>query len=211
MLGLLSRLSNHTRQHGTTIHYRLATHKEPTARPMIPPRIPHPTHHQSATYRRIAAVLAVLVTCASALPAQPPAGKPVHDIKALAWMAGCWEQRAAGRVTQEHWMAPSGGTMIGMSRTVAGGATRGWEFLRIAYASGTLTYIAQPSGQAETAFAASSVSDTLVAFDNPTHDFPQRIVYRRVTPDSVVARISAVRNGQTRAMDIPMARTRCLG
>jgi len=126
-------------------------------------------------------------------------------------MAGCWEQRAAGRLTQEQWMAPSGGTMIGMSRTVAGDVTRGWEFLRIAYASGTLAYIAQPSGQTETAFTASVVTDTLVSFENPAHDFPQRIVYHRITPDSVVARISAIRNGRTRVMEIPMARGRCGG
>ncbi len=101
--------------------------------------------------------------------------------------------------------------MIGMSRTVSRDVTRAWEFLRIANVSGTLTYIAQPSGQAETSFTASAVTDTLVVFDNPTHDFPQRIAYRRITPDSVVARISAVRNGQTRAMEIPMARSRCGG
>jgi len=169
---------------------------------------PHPLPSLSA---RTATALVAFAMLASSLPAQSPPAQPTHDIRTLAWLTGCWEQRAAGRLTQEQWMAPSGGTMIGMSRTVARDVTRGWEFLRIGYASGTLTYIAQPSGQAETTFTASVVTDTIVSFDNPAHDFPQRIVYHRITPDSVVARISAVRNGQTQAMEIPMARGRCAG
>lgn len=99
--------------------------------------------------------------------------------------------------------------MIGMSRTISGETTRAWEALRIVPKDGTLTYIAQPGGQNETPFAATLISDTLAVFENPAHDFPQRIAYRRVGTDSVVARISAVHNGQTRGMDIPMRRAVC--
>lgn len=108
-------------------------------------------------------------------------------------------------------MAPGGGAMVGVSRTVARDALRAWEFLRIVPVAGVLTYVAQPSGQAETSFAATSVSDTLVVFENPAHDFPQRIEYRRVGADSVVARISATRDGKVRGMDIPMRRGKCGG
>lgn len=130
------------------------------------------------------------------------------DINRLQWLAGCWEQRSAARVTQEQWMAPAGGSMHGMSRTVAGASTRAWEWLRIAPHEGRLSYIALPSGQKETAFAATAITDTLAVFENPAHDFPQTISYRRVSADSVVARIAAVTNGRTRGMDIPMARCR---
>lgn len=132
----------------------------------------------------------------------------VMDVNRLQWLAGCWEQRSAARVTQEQWMAPAGGTMHGMSRTVAGASTRAWEWLRIAPHEGRLAYIALPSGQKETAFAATTVNDTLAVFENPAHDFPQSISYRRVGADSVVARIAAVTNGRSRGMDIPMARCR---
>jgi len=145
--------------------------------------------------------------------AQAPAGSSstppaTMDIHRLQWLAGCWEQRSAARVTQEQWMAPAGGSMHGMSRTVAGASTRAWEWLRIALHDGRLSYIALPSGQKETAFAATTITDTLAVFENPAHDFPQTISYRRVSADSVVARIAAVTNGRTRGMDIPMARCR---
>ncbi len=145
--------------------------------------------------------------------AQAPAGsgsvaQAAMDINRLQWLARCWEQRSAGRVTQEQWMAPAGGSMHGMSRTVTGASTRAWEWLRIAPHEGRLAYIALPSGQKETAFAATTVTDTLAVFENPAHDFPQTISYRRVNADSVVARIAAVTNGRARGMDIPMARCR---
>lgn len=108
-------------------------------------------------------------------------------------------------------MAPAGGTMVGVSRTVARDATRAWEFLRIVPVVGVLTYVAQPSGQAETSFPATAISDSLAVFENPGHDFPQRIEYRRVTADSIVARISATQAGKVRGMEIPMRRGRCGG
>lgn len=138
-----------------------------------------------------------------------PGATPSHNITQLRWLAGCWEQRTATRTTQEQWMAPDGGTMYGVSRTVSGGATRAWEWLRIAQMNGRLSYIAIPSGQTETAFAATTVTDTLAVFENPSHDFPQVIAYRRIRADSLVARISAVTQGTARGMDIPMRRVRC--
>ncbi len=106
-------------------------------------------------------------------------------------------------------MAPSGGTMIGMSRTVVRDTTRSWEYLRIARVGDRLAYIATPSGQAETTFPLVAASDTLAAFENPQHDFPQRIAYRRVGADSLVATISGTINGRARASSFPMARSRC--
>ncbi len=154
---------------------------------------------------RYALVAIALLFSATAAAAQAP-----DTITRLSWLAGCWEQRTATRLVEEHWLAPAGGSMVGVSRTISRDATRAWEFLRIMPVSGALAYIAVPSGQNETSFPATLVSDTLVVFENPAHDFPQRIAYRRVTADSVVARISAVKDGQQRGTDIPMRRSACI-
>ncbi len=148
-----------------------------------------------------ATLLLPLLLCLSARSAQAQA---TTEINRVAWLTGCWEQRTDTRLVQELWMAPAGGIMIGTSRTVARGAARSWEFLRIASVAGKLTYVALPSGQSETAFAATFVSDTLAVFENPVHDFPQRIAYRRVTSDSIVARVSGKQGGADRGFDIPM-------
>lgn len=126
------------------------------------------------------------------------------------WLAGCWEAGTGNRVTLEMWMPPAGGLMIGGSRTVAGGAARAFEHLRLRAMDDRLVYTAIPSGQQETAFTSVVVSDTLLVFENLEHDFPQRIIYRKQGADSVVARAEGPgRDGATRGFDIPFGRTRC--
>ena len=128
---------------------------------------------------------------------------------ALAWLAGCWELRAGARVVEEQWMAPAGGLMLGVNRTLVRGEAREFEFLRIELRDTTATYLAQPGGRAPTAFVATALSDTAVTFANPAHDFPQRISYRRAGADSIVARVEATRDGQVRGLDFAMARVAC--
>lgn len=139
-------------------------------------------------------------------------GSPASgEVERLGWLAGCWEGRTATRVTHEHWMPPLGGMMLGMSRTVARDTVREFEQLRIETRAGKATYVALPSGQRETAFTATAVSDSSVTFANPAHDFPQEIAYRRAGKDSLVATISGPQGGQTRRIAFPMRRIACGG
>lgn len=128
----------------------------------------------------------------------------------LAWMAGCWEQRAPGRVVTEMWMAPAGGAMMGASRTISGNRAGAFEQLRIVARGDTLVYIALPSGQALTEFRSTSVTDGAVRFENPTHDFPRVIVYAKAGTDSIVPRIEGPGpNNTTRSIQYPMRRVSC--
>lgn len=140
------------------------------------------------------------------LAIRPP---QVSEVDRLRWLTGCWQNRVGQTVTDEQWMAPAGQAMIGMSRTVSNERLRAWEALRIVTDSGRLVYVAQPQGGAPTRFVATAISDTLAVFENPAHDFPQRIAYVRVHADSVVARISAAKDGRERGMAIPMGRRAC--
>lgn len=128
----------------------------------------------------------------------------------LAFMAGCWRLEANGRTIEEHWLAPSGGSLMGVSRTVAGGKTVEYEFLQIRDLPDGLTYIAKPSGQAEASFKLLSKTADEVVFENPTHDFPQRIRYRRAGSDALHARIEGQMKGQQRGMDFAFVRAKCV-
>jgi len=129
------------------------------------------------------------------------------DLSKLTWLSGCWAQRTNTQIVEEHWMAPGGGIMVGMSRTVMDGRTASFEQLRIApMLSGTLAYIAQPSGLAAVTFPVKSVSDSEVVFENLAHDFPQRIIYRRNGKDGVAARIEGVNQGRNVGQDFAFKR-----
>ena len=127
----------------------------------------------------------------------------------LAWLAGCWRSDDGERQITEQWMKPAGKMMLGMSHTVANGQTREYEFMRIMQEeNGDIFFVAQPSGQKETRFKLMVVSEREARFENPAHDFPQRIIYRR-DGDSLVGRIEGVSKGKERAIDFPMTRADC--
>ena len=107
-------------------------------------------------------------------------------------------------------MPPNGGLMMGAGRTVVNGATRSSEHLRLRARGDTLVYTAIPSGQRETDFTATHASGDSLVFENLAHDFPQRILYRRLGADSVVARAEGPgANGAVRGFNIPMRRVEC--
>src|SRR5690606_41355892 len=90
---------------------------------------------------------------------------------------------------------------------VRNGATVGHEFLQIREeADGNVVYVALPSGQAETTFVMTASAPDSVTFENPRHDFPQRITYRLLSADRLAVRIEGVRDATPRQVDFPLRR-----
>ena len=148
---------------------------------------------------------AVIIVAAFATPGTC---QPAATTADLTFMAGCWAFEANGRRVEEHWLVPAGGSLLGVSRTVAGGKTTEFEFLQIRDLAEGLTYIAKPSNQAEARFVLSSRTADEFVFENAAHDFPQRIRYRR-DGDSLRARVEGTVNGKPRGIDFPYKRTAC--
>lgn len=152
-----------------------------------------------------------VVASGSAPPVAPAAPEPAPSplLARLSWLAGCWERMSAGGSLEEQWMAPRGGMMLGMSRMVREGRAVAYEALRIEEREGALVYVADPSGQTRTEFTSVEVTDTSAVWENPEHDFPQRIVYRKGRPDSLFARAEAERDGAMRGVDFRLGRVAC--
>ncbi len=108
-------------------------------------------------------------------------------------------------------MAPDGGTMLGMSRTVAWGVTREFEFMRIEETDGRLVFIARPSGQEGASFPSLLVTADKVVFENTAHDFPQRVIYRLLDDGGLLGRIEGEVDGKLETVDFPMRRSACPG
>jgi hypothetical protein len=107
-------------------------------------------------------------------------------------------------------MKPAGGTMLGMSRTVSNGKTVEFEFIRIRQdGNGEIHFIAKPSGQKEASFKMINAGKREVTFENPEHDFPQKIVYRLEKDGSLGARIEGTSKGKTKAIDFRMEKVSC--
>ena len=152
-----------------------------------------------------AVILSIIVpTC---VPAQSTAPK----LSDLAWLAGCWELTNADRglTITEMWMKPAGDAMLGVGRTVRAGRVVDHEFLRIVQDANGLAYISRPSANKEdTTFKLLRGSAGELVFENPAHDFPQRIIYKLVG-DKLHARIEGTKDGKTRGVDFPYSRAKC--
>ena len=120
--------------------------------------------------------------------------KPSLD--SLSWIAGSWNGASGGVEMEEHWTAPKGNSMIGIHRDVAKGRTASFEFLRIEQQGDRIVYLSMPNGRSPaTPFPLKEVSGTRVVFENPAHDFPQRIIYWKEGSD-LRARIEGTMNGK---------------
>jgi len=118
-----------------------------------------------------------MIWIAAALAAQaPPPLQPDLD-----WLAGYWLSCDARMEVAELWTTRRGGVMLGMSVTF-GSHAFGWEQVRIETGDDptSLNYVARPRGaEQDTAFRLARSGPNEAVFENPVHDYPQRIIYRR--------------------------------
>jgi hypothetical protein len=117
-------------------------------------------------------------------------------IDSLAWLAGNWGGVKEGVESEESWTAPQGGAMLGVHRDVRAGRMVGFEFLRIDTEKDGLTYWASPGGRAATPFRLTGAGPRWVVFENPAHDFPQRVRYWMGDDGKLHARIEGTLQGK---------------
>jgi len=113
----------------------------------------------------------------------------------LSWMTGHWRSSSGESVSEELWTTPAGGLMLGLHRDLRPGKQAFFEFLRIEERDGTIAFIAQPGGRTPTSFPLASLDGMKAVFENPEHDFPQRIIYR-IDGDQLCARAEGTTNGK---------------
>jgi len=131
-------------------------------------------------WRSIIAGVALACTGAAAHPEEP---------RLPEWMSGCWEQVQGEHWTEECWMRPRGGIMLGASRSGKGGRLGEWESMQIVLdqpneAGATIRMAFWAAGGTNrTLFAWSPGEAPGVSFHNSAHDYPQRIRYWREGAD----------------------------
>lgn len=113
----------------------------------------------------------------------------------LDWLAGHWCGEQGKTFSEETWMAPRGGLLVGMHRDTRDGKATGFEFMRIARQDGRWVLLVQPGGATVTAFPAERVEEGRVVFANPAHDFPKRVIYSRPDAGTLKARIDDGQDG----------------
>ncbi len=117
----------------------------------------------------------------------------------LSWMSGYWLSCDGGREVSETWSDPRGGVMAGVTVTIGRSGRGSVEFTRVATVGEGLAFLAQPGGIPATAFPLVEVTANRAVFENPDHDFPQRVIYSR-HGDTLTGRIEGTVDGQAQSM-----------
>lgn len=126
-------------------------------------------------------------------------------------LIGTWENNFPEGCSTEMWEMQNDSTYTGKSWVVIGGDTVSYESLTLQQSGEELYYIPTVKDQNNNQgvkFKLTSTTDKLLVFENPKHDFPQKISYTFVTKDSVLAEISGTMDGKPSSQQFPMARAK---
>lgn len=109
----------------------------------------------------------------------------------------------------ESWQLLNDSTFTGRSFFISNGDTLSSEKISLEKRNGKLYYLPivadQNNGKA-VVFTKTSLTDSTITFENPEHDFPQKIHYRLAKTDSLVAEVSAKVNGNQKLVTFRMKR-----
>jgi hypothetical protein len=145
--------------------------------------------------RTVSCSLFLILSLAGSLPAAESQPVPIDH---LAWLTGHWSGEKDGVVSEEIWTSTAGGWIVGLHKDVKGDRMVSFEFLRIGPVEpgGALAYFASPRGQQPTTFRMVEQTAKRVVFADPTHDFPQRILYWLAEDGALYARVEGTIQGK---------------
>lgn len=111
-------------------------------------------------------------------------------LEKLGWIADKWVFNDSESVTFENWIKNDDHSLSGESFTVKNGDTVFSEKLKIEKSGDDIFYIAiVKHNPGPVSFKLAELNENRVVFENPRHDFPNKIIYELRNNDSLYARI----------------------
>lgn len=114
-------------------------------------------------------------------------------------LEGLWKMETSKGPIFEQWSKTDDSTLTGQSFRVNGADTLIIETIRLVQDRDGIAYIPAVTNQNDgkpVRFQLIGHENNRFTFENPEHDFPQRIIYTLITPDSLVARIEGLSKGK---------------
>ncbi|MFN0122003.1 MAG: DUF6265 family protein, partial [Blastocatellia bacterium] len=137
-------------------------------------------------------------------------GLPKVAVSDLAWLVGTWKHETATSTTYESWRRLSDKTLEGESWRVnkANQQKVFGESLLLAEMGDGIFYLPKTSDNPmPVAFRLNSTRAKAAVFENPKHDFPQKISYTLNADGTVTALVEGVTNGQNRKLEFHYTKT----
>jgi hypothetical protein len=125
------------------------------------------------------------------------------------WLVGNWEQKLPDGIIREIWTKENDSTFAGKSYFIKEKDTIHLESIVLTQKNDDLLYIPTVSGQNSNepvTFTLTSEAEGTFSFENPTHDYPQKITYKKINDTNLVATISGKQQGKTSKESYPMVK-----
>jgi hypothetical protein len=135
--------------------------------------------------------------------------KTYAEIEKASWLLGSWGNTSPEGILSEKWIKTNDSILHGESYFVVNKDTVFSENIQLEEADGKLAYIVTMPGQNNekpVRFDMTVHTDKQIVFENPAHDFPNKIAYNKITNDSLVAEISGLQKGKPTSETFIMAR-----
>ena len=125
-----------------------------------------------------------------------------NKLQKMSWLVGHWEQKLPDGLLIENWKKENDSIFSGDSYFVNIKDTIHFESIKLIQKNEELTYVANVLGQNNDKPInfkhITSKIDNVFSFENPSHDFPQKITYTKVNEKNLIATISGIQNGKIR-------------
>ena len=150
-------------------------------------------------------LLLVLISCDKKTTTET---KKIHQ---LDWLVGSWENNSDKGNLSENWKKVNDSTFNGQTYFIKGTDTLHNETFLVNQTEDDVFYIPTVKGQNNdkpVTFKLTQSTEKQFTFENPTHDYPTKIVYNKITADSMVAEISGVVDGVFSSEKYPMKKAK---
>lgn len=160
---------------------------------------------KSLTYL-IPCVLISVTSCKEAhdskLPEKEIVSKKYEAVENANWLIGRWENNSKEGNLSEFWTKTNDSTFHGESYFVIEKDTVFGEKIVLMQNGKDFIYevsVAKQNDEKPVPFKLKKSSETEIVWENPTHDFPNKIVYQKVGKDSLVAEIFGTKDGKVKS------------
>lgn len=146
--------------------------------------------------------LLMLISC------QNKSEKNFEQLEKMNWLIGNWENKMDEGLLTETWIKENDSTFSGTTYFIINNKdTVHSETIILKQIKDELIYSPTVKGQNNDEpvdFKLSSENENTFSFENPKHDYPQKIVYKKVNKNSLVATISGMQQGKQSTESYPM-------
>lgn len=162
----------------------------------------------------LAAVFALLASCTKKETTTEETTAPVAEapnkMAKAEWLLGAWDNTMPEGTLTEKWEKVNDSVMHGESHFVMGGKDTVFaEHINLESTNGKLAYVVTIPGQngdKPVRFDMTTSNENQIVFENPQHDFPNKIVYNKIGNDSLTAEISGMKKGKPASEQFAMKR-----